>query len=134
MDLSTPSQGRYRAHKTNLMQVFAPEIVQYGGERTTNSATSSLKTAIEASLSEAKKMEQMLSKFASLTDKFAGQYIDQEEQLLVNLISSRVSATLAELYNERYNPSREVPSTRANNAPQKPSYAEATRKKAPPGP
>lgn len=109
------------------MHSFAPEVISYGGARQTTTVARSLKQGIEATLIEAKRTEQILSDFATITDAFAAKYTAQQDQLIAEGLSVRVCEALVSFFDARYNPTRVTPPKSAFDALPKPSYADITR-------
>lgn len=124
----TPSIEERRPRKTQRQHLLPPEVVPYGGRtRKTTMVASTLRQGIEATITEAKRTEEILKDFAHRFDAFSAEYTTQQDQNIAEDISEVMGQALVTYYQNKYGTRRVPHSTHASDASKTISYAEKAR-------
>jgi hypothetical protein len=125
----TPSIEERRPRKTQRQHLLPPEVVPYGGTtRKTTMVANTLRQGIEATITEAKRTEEILKDFAHRFDTFTAEYTTQQDQHIAEDISEVMGQALVIYYQNKYGTQRVPHSTHAPDASKSMSYAEKARK------
>lgn len=125
LDPLSPTIGDHRPRKTVRKTNIPIPAVPYGEAlRTTKTVSNALQQGIEATVTEARRAEQILKDYASQFDNFSAGYTTQQDQLLAEEISKSVGDSLVHFYQRKFGTARATDTSRAPSAPFHASYAE----------
>lgn len=125
LDPLSPTIGDHRPRKTVRKTNIPIPALPYGEAlRTTKTVSNALQQGIEATVTEARRAEQILKDYASQFDNFSAGYTTQQDQLLAEEISKSVGDSLVHFYQRKFGTARATDTSRAPSAPFHASYAE----------
>lgn len=127
LEPSSPTIGD-RPRKTQRKKDLPPVVIPYGeAQRTTNTVASTLLQGIEATVTESRRVEEILKDFATEFDAFSATYKTQRDQYIADEISKTVGAALIEYYQQKFGTARAIKPPQAPHAPRPSSYAEKVK-------
>lgn len=130
LDPTSPIAGERRPKRTQRQHMLPPEVVPYGGTaRKTTTVANALHQGIEATITKAKRTEEILREFASISDNFAARYTAQLDQNVADDIAQTIGQALVVYYQNKFGTQRATPHIHASNAFKNVSYADQVRKR-----